>query len=210
MNEPTSTDVEAPPAADASHEAPLPPPPPPRRRGRTLLRLFGIVALVAFGLGLVGAIVEEGSRSGDIVFSEDFESEDIGFSTDSDRTIDLRASDGVYRIEVREPNAPSFMRHVFTHTYDGLSIEATIVHPDDVGRDAIAAIGCWAGRSSYMLGTSPMGDVVLIETIDESTGERRDLTETFVVSDARPAGQPNRLRLDGVGGGRDATIVSPI
>ena len=210
MSERTDQDIRAVPLSivgAGTDRPPLPPPPPPRR-GRRVWLVLTIVASVIVGLTVIGAISDAGSPEGGEIFAEDFESDRIGFSTDSDRTIDLSVEDGVYRIEVKETEAPSLMRHVFAHTYDGVSIEATIVHPQGVEQPAIAAIGCWAGLSAYMFGTSPTGDAYLIETISEATGERRDLLEPLVVEHARPAGQPNRLRLDCVGGGREPTIVS--
>jgi len=54
----------------------------------------------------------------------------------------------------------------------------------------------------------PTGEGGILETILEQTGERRSLTELQTVRGARRRGEPNRLQIDCVGGGRAPTIVS--
>jgi hypothetical protein len=190
----------------------LPPPPsaePPTirpRRRHTLRTVLITIATTFVVLAVIGFLTEP--RSGQL-FMEDFEDPPIGFSTDQDRTVDLRVEGGMYRIEVKDPRVPTLARHVFSQSYDGLSFEATVVHPEDTEDDAWASVGCWAGDSAYLVVTLPSGEVGLLETISEARGERRELTDLIPVEAMRPAGEPNRLRIDCVGG-RDgrATIVS--
>ena len=173
----------------------LPPAPPRRRRTlRTVLITVGVTLAVLTAIGFVAA------PTGGELFAEDFDDEPIEFSTDSDRTVDLRVEDGAYRIELKDARAPQLARHVFTHSYDGLSFEATVTHPDDVATEAAASIGCWAGESAYLFVTLPDGRAGLVETISESRGERRELTDLIDVDGARAAGRPNRLRIECVGG----------
>jgi hypothetical protein len=84
-----------------------------------------------------------------------------------------------------------------------------VVHPDGVGNEAFASIGCWTGESAYLFVAAPNGDVGIVETISESRGERRELTDLIPVDGMRSAGQVNRLRIECVGG-RDggSTTVS--
>lgn len=188
----------------AEEQESTPPLPPPRRRHR-VLETIGVIAIVLVGLGVVGAIIGPGD---DVIFREDFDSDEVGFSTDSDRFVDLSVVDGEYQVTIKDGSVPQLVRHVFDHTHDGLSLEATIVHPAEAGEDTFASVGCWAGDSAYQLMMAPDGDVGLLETVSESTGERLALTELTPSAAARPAGQPNRLRIDCVGGGKDATVVS--
>ena len=192
MDRPTEPMSEIQPAAPT---ADLPPAPP--RRRRTLRTVLTTVIATVVVLAAIGFLME--ARSGE-VFAEDFESEPVGFSTDSDRRVDLRVEEGAYRIEIKDASGPQLMRHVFTHSYDGLSFEASVVHPDDVRNEAFASIGCWTGESAYLFVAAPNGDVGLLETISESRGERRELTDLIPVDGMRPPGQPNRLRIECVGG----------
>lgn len=180
------------------------PQPAPRRRHR-VLEAIGVITIVLVGLAVVGAIIEP---EGGVLFREDFDSDEVGFSTDSDRFVDLSVVDDAYQVTIKDGSVPQLVRHVFDHTHDGLSLEATIVHPAEAGEDTFASVGCWAGDSAYHLMIPPDGDVGLLETVSESTGERLALTELTPADAARPAGQPNRLRIDCVGGGKDATVVS--
>jgi hypothetical protein len=121
---------------------------------------------------------------------------------------ELRMEDGEYVFEVKEANTPMHSRHVFTNSHKSLTFEATAVHPTDVGEESAAALGCWAGDAGYLFLTSPNGEAVVIGTRSE-TGEIGDFTEPVVMDAARPAGQPNELRLECLGGeGREPTIVS--
>jgi hypothetical protein len=186
-------------------------PPPPRRRTHTLRTVILTVVGVLTALTVIGVLAETGRHSpGDTLFTEDFQSGETGFSTDSDRFVDLDVVNGRYEVTIKDATNPQIMRHVFDHTYDGLSFEATVVQPADVGNEVWASVGCWTGESSYVFVTTPDGYAGLLETISESRGERVELTEQMIrVEAARPAGEPNRLRIDCVGG-KDggATIVS--
>jgi hypothetical protein len=173
-----------------------PPPAPPKRRHTVRTVLITVIATIVV-LAAIGFLME--TRSGE-VFAEDFESGPVAFSTDSDRRVDLSVEDGAYRIEIKDASGPQLTRHVFTHSYDGLSFEATVVHPDVVRGEAFASIGCWTGESAYLFVAAPNGRVGLVETISESRGERRGLTDLISVEGMRPAGQPNRLRIECVGG----------
>ena len=72
----------------------------------------------------------------------------------------------------------------------------------------VSSVGCWAADSAYLLIFLPTGEGAIVETVSEHTGERRELTESVTVPGARPRGEPNRLRIDCVGGGRGPTVVS--
>lgn len=172
------------------------PPEAPRPRHTVRTVLLTVIATIVV-LAAIGFLME--ARSGEL-FAEDFESEPVGFSTDSDRRVDLSVEDGVYRIEIKDASSPQLMRHIFTRSYDGLSSEATVVLPDVVRDEAFASIGCWTGESAYLFVAAPDGQVGILETISESRGERRELTDLISVEGMRPAGRPNRLRIECVGG----------
>jgi hypothetical protein len=175
------------------------------KRRHRVLEAVGAITLVLVAIGFIGAIAEQGDGE---IFSESFDSDEVGFSTDSDRFVDLSVVDDAYQVTIKDGSIPQVARYVFEHTYDGLSFEATIVHQVGAGGVVFASVGCWAGESAYQLLMAPNGDVGLLETVRENTGERRELTELIPVDAARPAGQPNRLEIDCVGGGKDETIVS--
>jgi hypothetical protein len=70
------------------------------------------------------------------------------------------------------------------------------------------SVGCWSGDSAYLFVLLGDGTVGLLETVSESTGDRRPLTDAIATDSIRPPGEPNRLRIDCVGGGVEPTIVS--
>jgi hypothetical protein len=200
MEQGTSTDPRTGPA-----EVPTPPPPAPPRR-HTLRTVLITVAGTIVALAVIGILF--GPRMSGELLAEDFESEPVEFSVESDPISDLRVQDGAYVFEVKEANTPMVTRHVFPQAHKGLTFEATAVHPTDVGEQAAAALGCWAGSAAYLFVTSPHGEAAVIGTRGES-GEIGELTEMIPIDDAGPAGEPNELRLECVGGeGQEPTIVS--
>ncbi len=163
-------------------------------------------------LTVVGAILESTGgaptdRSSDVLLRENFNSGRPEFSLDSDRDVDLSVADGAYRIWIKDPVAPQFMRYVFAHTHPGLRFEATITTEAATG-GWISSIGCWAGDSAYLFVVMDTGQVGMLETVSEATGERRPMAEEIRTDALRPEGQPNRLRIDCVGGGREPTVIS--
>jgi hypothetical protein len=179
------------------------------RRGRVVLAVVSVVV----GLAVIGSIADQrkptrwnGTR-GDVLLDEDFGSATPEFSTDTDRFVDLTVVNEEYRVTVRDSSRPQAIRNVFPHTFPSVRFDATATLLTGVPK-AVASVGCWAGSSSYLFLLVPDGRVELLETIDESTGERRDLTDLIDADGARPPGQPNRLRIDCVGGGTDATVVT--
>jgi hypothetical protein len=200
MEQHTSTDRRTGPT-----EVPVPPPLAPPRR-RTLRTVLITVAGTIVALGVIGILF--GPRISGELLAEDFGSEPFGFSVESDPISDLRIEDEAYVFEVMEANTPMVTRHVFPNSHKGLTFEATVVHPADVGEEAAAALGCWAGNAGYLFVTSPHGEAAVIGTRGE-TGQIGELTDMIPIDNARPAGEPNELRLECVGGeGREPTIVS--
>ncbi|MBA3738184.1 MAG: hypothetical protein H0W97_06420 [Actinobacteria bacterium] len=204
MDEHPGHDADVTSAREGDLGPPNPPPPPPKRR-RRMLETIGVIAIVLVGLGIVGAII--GPENG-VIFREDFESDEVVFSTDSDRFVDLSVVDGAYQVTIKDGSIPQLVRYVFDNTHDGVSFQATIVHPAEADEDTFASVGCWASDSAYQLVMAPDGDVGLLETVSERTGERLALTELIPSSAARQTGQPNRLRIDCVSEGKDDTVVS--
>jgi len=200
--------VASPPASTAAApDHALPPPPSARGRRRVLLAL-AITAAVVAAMIPIGLVVRDDIRNEDVLLSEDFESGEPEFSTDSDRLVDLSVVDGVYRVTFRDARSPQLVRHIFTRSHDGLSLRATVVHPADATDDVLSAAGCWAGDSGYLFALSSDGEAGIIEVVSESTGERVDLAGPIAADAARPPGEPNRLRIDCVGGGKDPTVIS--
>jgi hypothetical protein len=200
-----TSEVHVPPDT-APRAAETPPPPAPKRR--RWLEVVGAIAIALVALAGLGYLVEPDAGTDGVVFEEDFAQEPYGLSTDSDRFVELAVVDERYRVTIHDGTGPQLARHVFSHTYDAVSLEASVTHPTDMGDSAFAAVGCWAGDSSYLLLLSSGGEAGLLETISESTGERRPLTELEAQDAARPAGEPNRLRIECVGGGTRPTLVS--
>lgn len=184
-----------------------------RREGRGG-RGLAIAGSVLGGIGLLAfivvvAVTARNQGAGGVVLREDFNSGKSGrFSTDSDRLVDLSMADGRYKILIKDPVAPQFIRTFFDRSQGGLRFEATVTQVTGPDRDAVFAVGCWAASAAYLAVITPTGEVGILETISEQTGERRPLTELQTVRAARRRGEPNRLRIDCVGGGRGPTIVS--
>lgn len=183
-----------------------------RREGRGG-RGLAIAGSVLGGIGLLAfivvvAITARNQVGGGVVLREDFNSGSGRFSTDSDRLVDLSMADGRYRIRIKDPVAPQVIRTFFDRSRGGLRFEATVTQVTGPDRDAVFAVGCWAASAAYLAVITPTGEVGILETISEQTGERRPLTELQTVRAARRRGEPNRLRIDCVGGGRGPTIVS--
>jgi hypothetical protein len=183
-------------------------------RGHTLRTVVITVVAVLAGLTVIGALAEtqrpkpsEDETVGPILV-EDFESDELAFTTDTDRFVDQSVVNGRYRIEIKDASNPQVARHVFTHSYPGFSFEATVVHPD-VGDRALAALGCWTGDSAYLFVMLPNGDVGLLETISEARGQREEISDLMHPEDVRPPGEPNRMRIDCIGDGEGgATVVT--
>jgi hypothetical protein len=170
---------------------------------------LGPTALALVVLGAIDALAPgQDDLPDDVLFTEDFEGESIRFPTDNDRFVDMRVVEGAYRVEITDGTNPQLVRHVFSHTYDSLSFRATIVRPADADGEVFASVGCWASDSAYLLVMGSDGDVGLVETVSEQTGERRPLTDLTPSDATHPAGEPDRLRIDCVGGGQDPTVVS--
>jgi len=187
------------------HDASSTPSEPSGRRRKPLLIGIVIGALVTFAVLAVIGFLAAPSGSG-ILFEEDFSSNEPVFTTDSDRLVDQSVVDGEYRILIRDASAPQIVRHVFAHTHDGLRFEASVTLPGPT--EVAFSVGCWNGDSSYLFVLLGSGEVGLIETVSESRAERRSLTDVIATDAVRPAGEPNRLRIDCVGGGREPTLVS--
>ena len=184
-------------------------PPAPEPKGHRLRWWVGLTALSLMGLALIGALVQPEDHVTDgVLFIEDFEGESIRFPTDNDRFVDMRVVEGAYQVEITDGTNPQLVRHVFPHTYDSLSFRAAILRPADADGEVYAGVGCWASDSAYLLLVGPDGDVGLMETISEQRGERRPLTDLTPSDATHPAGEPDRLRIDCVGGGQGPTVVS--
>ena len=179
------------------------PEPTKRRRPIVVGVLIGTIATFAV-LAVIGYLTI--STESEIPFEEDFSSDEPKFTTDSDRLVDFSVADGAYRILIKDATAPQLARHIFAHTYDGLRFESTVTMPGS--RNVLFSVGCWTGDSAYLFALLGNGEVGLLETVSESRGERRPLTDSLANEAVRPAGEPNRLRIDCVGGGRDPTIIS--
>lgn len=186
---------------------PSPPEPRKRRFAPWLLGfLGGVLAVIVVSTVLVQLAEKDGS--GGVLLRESFSSGSAEFSTDSDRLVDLSVADGMYRILIKDASAPQLIRHLWERSYDGFRFEATITQVAGPEEEVLSSVGCWAGNSAYLLIMAPSGEVGILETISESTGERRLLTDLIQADAARPRGEPNRLRIDCVGGGIEPTIVS--
>ncbi len=182
------------------------PPSPERREGRHPVLLgivVGAVGLFAI-LALVGYLTER--TTSEVPFEEDFSSTEPGFPLDSDEHVDLSIANGQYHILMKDAASPQLARHVFDHTYDGLRFESTVMVPDP--SDTGYSVGCWSGDHAYLLVIIGGHEAGLVETVSESTGERHPLTDRIDTNGIHPAGEPNRLRIDCIGGGTQPTIVS--
>jgi RTX calcium-binding nonapeptide repeat (4 copies) len=186
---------------------PEPPPsvpePPKRHRGLVMGLLVG-AGTTFIALSVIGILV---SRSeSELPFEEHFSSNEPKFTTDSDPMVDFSVADGAYHILIKDASAPQVARHIFAHTYDGIRFEAAVALPGSPS--VLLAVGCWSGDHAYLFALLGDGEVGLIETVSEFTGEWRALTEGLTSDAVGPVSEPNRLRIDCVGGGTEPTVVS--
>jgi hypothetical protein len=173
-------------------------------------RGLAIAGTVLGGVSLLGFIVVAVAIEDDLddaLLDEDFSSESPRFSTDSDPDVDLSVVDGTYRVRIKESSSPQLIRTFFGRTEGAVRFEATVTQLAGPGEEALSSVGCWNGDSAYLLAVTATGEAGILETVSERTGERRPLSD-LVPDAARPRGEPNRLRIDCVGGGRGATVVS--
>lgn len=196
---------------DPEAAPPLPEPPPSRdlsnrRRAIAIGITVGVIATLAIP-GTIGYFLApaEPEVPFELPFEEDFVSDSPRFTTDSDPFADFSVVDGTYHILIKDSSAPQTARHIFLHTYDGLRFAATVTLP---GSSALLSVGCWASNHAYLFVLLNDGEVGLVEIVNESTGERRVLSDLLTTDALRPADEPNRIRIDCVGGGHDPTIVS--
>jgi hypothetical protein len=185
---------------------------PPRRRRLAVAGVI-VVAMLA-GLIALGALTKVdpigSTTAASTLFHEEFASEESaaksGFSLDKDRSVDLRVTDGVYRVTFKETAHPQIIRHLFERTYEGIAFEATVAVP----ADGLASVGCWSGGSSYLLLMTSEGETGLLETVNEfePTVERRPLGDLTPPSAGYRPGTPSRLRIECVGGGTGPTLLS--
>ena len=138
-----------------------------------------------------------------VALEEHFSSDHPKFSTDNDQQVKFSVVDGAYHILIKDASSPQTARDFFDHSYDGLRIESTVTMPR---QSSLFSVGCWNGDSAYLLVLLDTGEVGLLENVSES--ERRALTDPIRTDAVRPSGEPNRLRIDCVGGGDEPTIVS--
>jgi hypothetical protein len=182
-------------------------PSPPDRTNRRRPLVIGLVvgAIAVFAaLAAIGFLVAP--TESEIVLEEDFSSDEPEFTTDSDPHVDQTVSGGAYHILIKDASSPQLTRHIFDHSYDAFRFESTVTLRGP--RDVVFSVGCWSGNSAYVLALAGDGEMGLIETVSESTGERRPLTRGTTTEALRPVGEPNRLRIDCVGGGSEPTVVS--
>jgi hypothetical protein len=151
-------------------------------------------------LGVIGYLFME--RESGVLFEEDFNSSSPEFPTDSDPLVDLSVVNGAYRILIKDASDPQLVRHVFDHSNSGLRFEATVTIPKN---GALFSVGCWSSASGYLFAMADTGEVAVFES-HERTGKGR-LLKGPIKSQA-VVGQPNRLRVDCVGGGHDPTVIS--
>ncbi len=185
----------------ATQEA-IPPPPAEgstRRRRHRVWKAIVIVVGTLIALAAAGAVLQPGDGT---FLVENFDSDTIQFTTDSDRVVEQTVEDGAYHIEIKDPTAPQYSRFVFRSTRDAVRFEADISGSGEGGW--AAGVGCWAGDSAYVFAMFDSGDVVLLELGDG----RRSMTEPTMVDSILQPTEPTRLRIDCVGGGAEATIVS--
>ncbi len=151
-------------------------------------------------LGVIGYLSLGESK---FLLEEHFSSAHPAFTTDSDRFVDFSVADGAYHILIKDGSSPQTARHIFHYTRHGLRIESTVTMPR---QSSFFSVGCWNGDGAYLLVLLDTGEVGLFENVTPS--ERRALTDPIRTDAVRPPGEPNRLRIDCVGGSRKPTIVS--
>ena len=176
------------------------------RRKARIGKVLGAIGTVVWGL--IVAFIVVGALTTDELLNEDFNSDSIAFSTDSDRFVDLSVEDGMYRILIKDPQVPQIVRSVFPFSKGALRIDTTATHSTDGEGLSLFGVGCWNGDSAYLLVVIDDTGLSLLETVSESTGDRRPLTDPISTTALRPVGQPNDLRLDCVGGGREPTGIT--
>ena len=203
---PVPTDAPPPPPPGPTYALPPPPPEPPKRRRKAWLIgiIVGSVGMLV-ALAVIGYLIT--SRGSEVLLEEDFASGEHEFSSDSDRFVDLSVVDGAYRILIKDASHPQIVRANFGLSHDGLRFEATVTQVV-ADKDWVFSVGCWTGQSGYLFLMDSSGKVAIAETVNESTGEGRLLTDLAPTDATRSPDQPNRLRIDCVGGGREPTIVS--
>lgn len=199
---------------DGSSDAPMPerpildappsPEPSKKRRGSLVIGIVAGVIGTFLILGIIGYLALP-TESG-TALDEDFSSDEPEFTTDDDPMVKFSVAGGAYHILLKQGGAPQIARHIFDHTHGGLRFESTVTMPDQ--ENTLFSVGCWAGDHAYLLVLLGDGEVGLIETVSESEGKRRPLTNGTRTEAVRPPGEPNRLRIDCVGGGDEPTIVS--
>ena len=166
--------------------------------------VLGGVSLLAF-IALAVAVYNQADEN---LVDEDFSTARPRFSTDSDPLVDLSVVDGTSRIRIMDASSPQTIRSFFDRSRGGVRFEATLNQLVGPEQEAVSSVGCWNGDTAYLLVITPTGEAGLVETVSDRRGERRPLTDLLPVDSARPPGEPNRLRIDCVGGGRQATVVS--
>jgi RTX calcium-binding nonapeptide repeat (4 copies) len=187
----------------------LPEPPPsgpePTKRHRGLV--IGMLVGAGTTLAALSVIAILMARSeSELPFEENFSANEPKFTTDSDPLADFSVADGAYHILIKDARAPQVARHLFAHTYDGIRFEAAVALP--ALPSVVLAMGCWSGDHAYLWALLGNGEVSLIETVSEFTGEWRALTDSLTSAAVGPLSEPNRLRIDCVGGGKEPTVVS--
>jgi len=183
----------------------MPPPPPvaPAARRHRVLKAVVLVVGTLIVMAVAGAVLQPSDGT---FLAEDFDSGTTQFSTDSDRLVDLTVEDGAYHIAIKDPTAPQIARFVFSSARHAFRFEADVSVEGEGGWGA--GVGCWAGDSAYVFTMLDTGEVVLIETLSDATGERQFVTEPTTVDTIGRSTEPIRLRIDCIGGGTDPTIVS--
>jgi len=179
---------------------------PPKRR--LLITIMAIVAATLVGVLVLGIVVAPRTRvRSDVILDEHFEPGDTPeFTLDSDPLVDQRLVGGAYQVTIKDADVPQIVRHIFLHTRDGISFEATIATRTQ--GEALASVGCWTGESAYLFALESGGEAYVVETIRESTAERRVVAGPLDVDAAHPGDEPNQLRIDCVGGGTGPTVIS--
>lgn len=192
------------PEPDRAPEESFPPPTPSKKRRHPVVLgiVIGAIAMFA-GLGAIGYFA---ATESELPLEEDFSSDEPEFTTDEDPMVAFSVADGAYHIVIKQSGPPQIARHIFNHSYDGLRIDSTVTMPDSGA--AVFSLGCWAGEHAYLLALISDGEVGLIETGSQGEGGARQLTNGTRSEALHSLNEPNRLRLDCVGGGSDPTIVS--
>jgi hypothetical protein len=182
---------------------------PGGRRKARAGKVLGIIGIVLWTLTLVLAGIGMAVDSGDaVIFDEDFSSGTEVFSTDSDPAVDLVVEDGKYVVKIKDASTPQSMRHLFGRSYDGVRFEASIAVQADATSRHLSSVSCWARDSGYIFFLNSSGGVGLVESVSESTGQRRPLTGLIATGAIAAGDGSNRLRIDCVGGGTEPTVIT--